>query len=183
MSDPVEDFVQQILPRPPRVQLPVNIPTINVPLSGCFSGDGHTYVGKHFGNRPDFLKLNHLKERKKDIADKIITFEKMQLDKPLERIAAQIEKARLTQEVVEFMEDAAELIGNIEEEIDGAVTLINGKIAELTMLQGDLNAIPLMARSAVERLLLRRYGQYKEKLTTHKGNLLNVRNCLGVGLL
>ncbi|MGB7923453.1 MAG: hypothetical protein WCF57_09430 [Pyrinomonadaceae bacterium] len=177
--DEVEQLIERLLPRVPTIQLPFDVPSIHVPFIGCFPGDGTTYIGKKFGNRPDLLKLNHIKQFKKDLLDKIQTLIKGKLDNPARSIAFEAEIIRLTQEISDALEAFNETVSLVTEEIQEALALIDDKKTELEGLRSELMAIPEEERSKVDQHMITRYHQYFGELDAQASRLQSTLSCLG----
>lgn len=175
----VGEQIPRLLPRIPAVQLPFNAPTISVPFIGCFPGDGKTYVGKKWGNRPDFLKLNHLKQKKKELEEEIITQTIGKLDNPARSVAFTAEIARITQDIAEVVGGITETIGDITEEIQAGIAFINERKDEVQGLLNDLLAVPADVRSKVEQRMIQRYTEYFGELEAQADRLTSIIGCLG----
>lgn len=176
----IEGQISRLLPRVPTIQLPFSVPTISVPFIGCFSGDGKTYVGKKFANRPDFLKLNHLKQKKKELAEEIITQTIGKLDNPARSAAFTVEIARITQDIAEVLDGINETIGAITEELQAGISFVNDKKTELDALRSELLAIPSDMRTKVEQHMIERYNEYFGELDAQADRLTSTIACLGV---
>jgi hypothetical protein len=175
-----EELVEQIIPRVPVVQAQFNLPTISVPLVGCFSGDGKVYVGKKWGNRSDLLLLNHVKQFKKDLTDKIITMFIGSKDNPTRALEFAVEMGRLAQEIDEALDAFEEVVGQITEEINAAIDIANSMMGELNSLVAAIVLTPAQARSKVQELMLNRYHKYFDKLEAQVSRLETTRNCLSI---
>jgi hypothetical protein len=176
----IEELIPRLLPRVPTIQLPVNIPTISVPFIGCFSGDGKTYTGKRWGNRPDILKLNHLKQKKKELEEEIITQTIGKLDNPARSIAFAAEIVRIAADITEVVDGITTTLGEITEELNAGIAVVNDKKSELNNLLEELLAIPAEARGKVEQHMIARYNEYFEELEAQATRLESTRSCLGV---
>jgi hypothetical protein len=151
-----------------------------VPFIGCFPGDGKSYVGKKWGNRPDLLKLNHLKQKKKELEEQIITQTIGKLDNPPRSIAFTAEIARITEDIATVVNGIMETIGEVTEELNAGIALINEKKNELEQVRGELLSIPADVRSKVEQHMIERYNEYFSELDMQAQRLQSTISCLGV---
>lgn len=173
-----EAFIPRLLPRVPTIQLPFNVQTINVPLLACFSGDGKTYTGKKFANRPDLLKLQHLKQQIAQFEERIITQTIGKLDNPARSAGFVAQIAEITEKITEATQSIVETVGDVTEEIDANLQLVNARIEELNALRDELNAVPINLRSKVEARMIARYDEYFGELEAQASNLQSARNCV-----
>lgn len=171
--------IHRLLPRVPTIQLPFSVPNISVPFIGCFSGDGKIYHKRKHGNRPDLLKLNHIKQFKKDLLDKIQTLIKGKLDNPARSVAFDAEIVRLTQEITDALDAFNETVSEITQEIQRDIATINNKVGELNSLRDELLTIPAEARSKVDQHMIERYNQYFGELDAQATRLQSTLACLG----
>ena len=168
-----------LLPRVPTIQLPF-VPTFpSLPFIGCFGGDGKTYIGKKYGNRPDIQKLLHIKQLKKWFRENIDGYIEGKLDNPLRAVAFDARAIRLGLELAEIIEDFNETVGQITEEIDAGLDLVNGRINELNGLRGELLALSGDSLSKADQLMLERYNEYLGELDAQVTRLNGSRNCIG----
>lgn len=176
----IEGRFARILPSVPTVQLPFSVPNISVPFIGCFSGDGKTYVGKKYGNRPDLLKLNHLKQKKKELEEEIITQTIGKLDNPARSAAFAEEIIRITSDISEVVDGIMETIGEITEELSAGIAFVNEKKSELEAAREELLAIPSDIRSKVDQHMIERYNEYFGELDAQANRLSSAISCLGI---
>jgi hypothetical protein len=173
-----DTFIPRLLPRVPTIQLPFSAPTINVPLLSCFSGDGRSYVGRHFANRPDLLKLQHLKQQIAQFEERIITQTIGKLDNPARSAGFAAQIAEITAKITDATQSITETVGDVTEEIDASLQLVNARIEELNALRDELNAVPINMRSKVTTRMMARYEEYFGELEAQVSNLQSARSCV-----
>jgi hypothetical protein len=169
----------RLLPSVTTIQPPFITPNIVVPFIGCFPGDGNSYVGKKFANRPDILRLNHLKQKKRELEEEIITQTIGKLDNPMRSAGFTTEIARITADIAEIVDAITETVGAITEEINAGIAFVNQRKSELEQERNELLAIPADVRSKLEQHMLTRYDEYFGELEAQADRLQSIIGCLG----
>ena len=157
----------------PSIHLPIHIPFV-----GCAAGDGKTYVGKHFGNRPDFASMLHIKAIKKAMDEQVYALIEGQLPdftRPPVYLARAIQ---IIAEVVEQIAKLNEIIGEALEEISAAVDFINQKKGELESNLNYLLSIPTEVQTEVQAVMVENYQFYLGDLNAQVGRLQSTIGCL-----
>jgi chromosome segregation ATPase len=175
-----EEQINRLLPRVPTIQLPFTAPNISVPFIGCFPGDGQTYHRKKHGNRPDHRKLDHIKQLKKDLREKIDLLLEGKLDNPARAAAFDARAVRLAQELEEALSDFNEAVAELTEEFNDALQRVNDRQAELETIRAELLAIPTEARSQVDEYMIGEYNACFGELEAQASRLNSCLACLGV---
>lgn len=174
--------IERLTAKVPTIQSEFNAPVINVPFVGCFSGDGQTYIGRHFGNRPDILRLNHLRQKIKEYEQRIITMTIGKLDNPLRSAGFAEEIVRITEEIAAMTNAVTETVGLLTEELQAGINFVNARMGELDSLITGLQNIPEQLRTRTEVKLLKRYNQYFGELESQAVRLQTAKDCLTGGI-
>ena len=172
------DAITRLAAKVPTVQAPFTAPTLSVPFLSCFSGDGRTFVGRHFSNRPDLLKLQHLKQLIVQYEERIITQTIGKLDNPLRSAGFVAQIVEITDKIATATAAITSAVGEITEEIDAGISFINDRITDLNALRAELNAVPENLRTKVAAHLIARYEQYFGELESQLSRLNAARACV-----
>jgi hypothetical protein len=171
--------IERLPAKVPTIQGEFNAPSINVPFIGCFSGDGQTYIGRNFGNRPDILRLNHLRQKVKEYEQRIITMTIGQLDNPPRAEGFAEEIVRITADIATMVNAITETVAEVTEELQAGINFVNARMGELDQLRTGLQSIPEELRTRTEAKLIERYNQYFGELESQASRLETAMNCLG----
>jgi DNA repair ATPase RecN len=172
--------INRLLPRVPTMQLPFSAPSVSVPFIGCFTGDGKTYHRRQHGNRPDHRKLDHIKQLKKDLREKIDLLLEGKLDNPARAALFDSRAVRLADELAEALDDLNTTVSDLSAEINDSIAEVNDRISELNSIKDELLAIPADARSQVQQHMIARYNEYFGELDSQVSRLTSTLSCLGV---
>jgi hypothetical protein len=164
------------MPAVPQPKWPhITAPTIRgvaaIPHVGSAGASATTFIGAQFGNLPDLGALLAAKALKKALLEQIYALFKGQLPdatRPPVYLARQLQ---LTDEVAEVSATINNLVAGVTAEAEAAIDAINEKAAEMNAAKTAIEAIPVGARNAVQRLMLTRYERYASELDAQAGRL------------
>lgn len=153
-----------------------NLPTI--PTIGCVSGNATTQIGEQMGNFPDIQALPHIKALNKIITEQIGTLLEGKLPDVPRSVLYEVRKARLITELADIISKGAQLAGQIQAEINGAIAAANEKINDLNAAKDALLQIPENARSVIQDKMISRYNEYIGEINAQIGRLQQSLGCL-----
>lgn len=160
----------------PSIQLPAHIPFV-----GCAAGDGKTYIGRQFGNKPDFESMLGIRSLKKTLEEQVYALIQGQLPDPTRPPVYLARAIEIIAEVVEQVAKLNEIIGEVLEELNAVVEFINLKKAELETQMSFLMGIPDDVLTEVQSMMIENYEFYLGDLDDQIGRLESTVGCL-VGL-
>lgn len=162
----------------PNLNLPAirNLPTI--PHVGCSPGDGNSYVGQQFGNAPDLNSILHIRTLTKSLTEQIYALIQGELPDPARPVPYAARAAQLANEITELATAANAIVDEVTGAVNDSISFINDQTAVLNAAKNLLLAVPAGARSAVQTLMIDRYGRYAQELNAQKTRLQSTVNCL-----
>jgi hypothetical protein len=165
-------------PKLPHVALPNirSIPTI--PHVGCAGAHGNSYVGSQFGNVPDIGAVLAIKAVKKALVEQMFALLKGELTDIPRAAAYAARLATITDEVADITATLNSVVTAVTNEANAAITAVNAKVTELNTAKAALEAIPVGARNAVQRLMITRYTRYVGELNAQAGRLQSTIECI-----
>jgi hypothetical protein len=165
-------------PKLPNLNLPAirNLPTI--PHVGCSPGDGNSYAGRQFGNAPDLNSILQIKGQKKSLEEQIYALIQGELGQIPRAPIYAARAAQLTDEVAELVDTMTSIVDEVTNNVNDSIAYIDQQIATVDQAKNALLAIPAGARSAVDRLMIERYGRYAGELNAQKTRLQSTLDCL-----
>lgn len=163
----------------PHITLPVirGIPTI--PFVGSAGADGTTYVGEQFGNLPDLHAVLGIKKLKKALEEQIYALIQGQLPQPARSPLYAARAAQLANEVAQLVGLLNQVVAGVTAEAQAAIGFVNTKIGEVNSAKAAIEAVPVGARNAVQKLMLQRYQRYVGELNAQGGRLQTAINSTG----
>lgn len=166
-------------PKLPNITLPAigNIPTLPLGI-GCAGADANSYLGEQFGNLPSLHKLLHLKTLRKALNEQIYALIQGELPDAARPAPYAARAAQLTDEVAELVSGINDVVSEVSGEIDAARDFVNEKIAAVNDAKNLIESTPAAARSAVQKLMVERYGRYAQELNAQAGRLQSALTCI-----
>jgi len=167
----------------PQAKLPNwNVPSVRsvptIPNVGCVSGNATTIVGQQFGNLPDLTALPQIKALQKVITEQIGTLVEGKLGQVPRAIVYEVRQARLVQELASIVQEAATIAGQVQAEVNAAISFANERIGDLNASKNAILATPANLRSAVQTKALGRYNEYIGEINGQIGRLQTSLGCL-----
>lgn len=151
-------------PKLPNLNLPAirNLPAI--PFVGTAPGDSNSFVGEQFGNAPDLNSVLHIRSLKKALEEQIYALIQGEATQPIRAPIYAARAAQLANEVTELLDALDTVVGQVTSSINATINYANQQLAAVNQAKAAITALPVQARSAVQKLMNDRYTRYAQEL-------------------
>jgi hypothetical protein len=153
------------------------VPTLPLGI-GCAGADGNSYLGKQFGNLPSLHKLLHLKTLQKALNEQIYVLIQGKLSDALRPVPYDARAVQLTNEVATLETEITSVVNEVTGDINASIDFVNEKVAAVNEAKALIESVPAGARTAVQKLMLERYGRYAQELNAQIGRLQSALSCV-----
>lgn len=164
--------------KPPNLNLPAirNLPTI--PHVGCAPGDPNSFVGEQFGNAPDLNSILSIRALIKSLEEQIYALIQGKLPDALRPAPYDARAIQLTAQVAELVDAMNTIVDQVTGSVNAAIDYANEQLAAVNQAKAAIEAVPAGARSAVDRLMIERYGRYAQELNAQVGRMQASLACI-----